>query len=307
MKLNTKTVLAVVALSVAGMSGVADAEELVGLTNRQQIVRFDSGAPGTFLSASAITGLVGANERIVGIDFRPANAQIYGVSSEDRVYIIDRLTGVATAVSATPLAVPYFAGGEVDIDFNPLVDRTRYVSGSFNARINQLTGFAVDGNAGLAGIQSDTALNYVAGDANFGVVPNAGGTAYTNPDVNPATGTRQYTIDSSLAILSEQTNFNGGLLSSIGALNLGRPLGANYGFDISESGVAYLGFNELPIGAQFINYLYSVNLATGQSTLLSSSIPATSGGLVDVAAIPEPTALSLLVAAGLVVGRRRSR
>jgi len=73
-----------------------------------------------------ITGLQ-SSEKILAIDFRPASGQLYGVSNQSRIYIINQNTGVAVAVSATPFA-PAISGTQVGIDFNPTVDRIRLVS-----------------------------------------------------------------------------------------------------------------------------------------------------------------------------------
>ena len=68
------------------------------LTASNRLIAFNSPTPGTLTSNVAITGLP-AGETLVGIDFRPANNQLYGVSSASRIYTINTTTGAATAVS----------------------------------------------------------------------------------------------------------------------------------------------------------------------------------------------------------------
>ena len=90
----------------------------------------------------AITGLQ-SGEKILAIDFRPASGQLYGVSNQSRMYIINQNTGVAVAVSATPFT-PAISGTQVGFDFNPTVDRIRLVTNTGqNLRLHPETGAVV--------------------------------------------------------------------------------------------------------------------------------------------------------------------
>src|SRR5262245_12931551 len=72
-------------------SRTAGAETLVGLVGTVGPVGsyfvFDSAAPGMVMVVN-ISGLVGA-ERLVGIDVRPATGELFGLSNENRLYIVD--------------------------------------------------------------------------------------------------------------------------------------------------------------------------------------------------------------------------
>src|SRR5438874_550773 len=68
---------------------------MIGLTSAQDLIRFDSATPGTVISSVHITGLM-AGENIRGIDSRPANGLIYGLSSSNLLYTLDSSNGVAT-------------------------------------------------------------------------------------------------------------------------------------------------------------------------------------------------------------------
>src|SRR5688572_32632710 len=70
-----------------------------GLSNANQIVTFDTNTPSTPLSVVVITGL-DAGETALGIDVRPATGQVYLLGSSSRIYVIDPVTGAATAVGA---------------------------------------------------------------------------------------------------------------------------------------------------------------------------------------------------------------
>src|SRR5262245_808644 len=76
---------------------------LVALTANEQLLTFDSVNPSRILDSVEVTGLR-RGEDLVGIDFRPADGRLYGVSDRDQLYVIDLATGLANAVGA-PLAV----------------------------------------------------------------------------------------------------------------------------------------------------------------------------------------------------------
>ena len=74
------------------------AETLVALTSGNRLLFFDSATPGTIASTIGISGLQGG-ENVLGIDFRPANGQLYGLGSAGHIYTINTTTGAATLVS----------------------------------------------------------------------------------------------------------------------------------------------------------------------------------------------------------------
>jgi hypothetical protein len=72
-------------------------QTLFGVTTGNQLVQFNAATPGTLTTIGTISGLQ-AGENIVGIDFRPATGELFGLGSSSRLYNINRTTGVATAV-----------------------------------------------------------------------------------------------------------------------------------------------------------------------------------------------------------------
>src|SRR5678809_1253267 len=98
--------------------GPFPSELIYGVTTTNLLVSFNSGAPGTILSSVAITGLQ-AGETILGIDFRPATKQLYGLGSTSRIYTISLSTGAATAVGSP--FTPALSGTAFGFDFNPTV------------------------------------------------------------------------------------------------------------------------------------------------------------------------------------------
>ena len=120
---------------------------IFALNNANQLLRFNAGTPGTIVSTVSVTGLQ-AGETLVGIDFRPANGQLYAMGvtggSTGRLYTINTTSGAATLVGGTfalPQSAGVAAGTDYGFDFNPTVDRIRVVANSRdNFRLNPDTG-----------------------------------------------------------------------------------------------------------------------------------------------------------------------
>lgn len=271
----------------------AQAELIYGIANQgnaTSLVSWDSATPGDLESGAFISGLQN-NETILGIDFRPATGQLYGLGSSSRLYTINPASGAASAVgSQFSTSLNGFSFG---FDFNPQIDRIRVVSETNqNLVLNPITG-AVQLVA--------TPLAYLAADPNFGVDPNVVDSAYDR-NVSGTLATQLYGIDTGLNILVTQAN-NAGTLGTVGPLGL--DVAAAGGFDISgATGMAYAAL--LPAGSSQSS-LYTINLATGAAT----AVGVIDGGLVisamTVAPIPEPgTALLAVCGLGALAIRRRA-
>ena len=209
-----------------------------------------------------VTGIDG---NLQGIDFRPANGRLYGVTDTDKIYTINTSSGAATFVSN--LSTSFDGGFQSGFDFNPVVDRLR-INGSNdqNFRTNVDTGEVL----------VDTALAYAAGDRNAGVNPNITAAAYANSFAGPPSATRTtqlYGIDYDRNVLVLQNPPNDGTLNTIG------PLGINFapigGFDIFTDAK---GVNTA--FALSGSSLYTINLSTGAAKKLGN-MP--SGGYIGLA------------------------
>ena len=114
------------------------AERLVAVDEANRLVVFSSDTPRA-ITRVRVTGL-GAGERLLGLDVRPANGQLVAVSSSSRLYALDAGTGAATAIGQAPFS-PAVSGGAFGFDFNPTVDRIRLTSdGRQNLRLHPDTG-----------------------------------------------------------------------------------------------------------------------------------------------------------------------
>jgi hypothetical protein len=243
-----------VLLAVA-LTPSARAATCVVVTTDNRVLSFDSATPGTTSLPTAIIGLQ-PGEDIVGIDYRPANGQLYALTADDRIYRLNSQTGVAT-FSATlnngsGVSVP-LTGTAFGFDFNPVADRSRIVSNEDqNLRVNADTGSVV----------VDEPLAFASTDRDAGVNPTMGGSAYTN-NFAGATATTLYGVDFGLDTLVVQNPPNSGTLNTVGSLGIN--IQNLVGFDIAPGTNQALAV--LMQQSAVFSSLYSINLATGAATL----------------------------------------
>lgn len=280
--LSSAIILSVLGLAACGGSDDDDgpASVTVGdtivLTTSGRLQSFNRAAPATQLGSIAIKNLAGG-ESIVGIDVRPADGKLYGLSTAGNVYQLDPATGMAALKSTLRAAAgddnPYavLSGTEFAIDFNPVADRLRVVSNTGqNLRVNVDTGDAITD----------------------GVISPAGSTvtaaAYTNSFAG-TTSTQLFDLDVATGRVQLQDPPNDGVL------NAGVPLGlvadAVNGFDIDPR--TNTGYAVLRVGGE--TALYSINVgATAQPATRVAALSGTDAirGLA-LAATTAPAAIAL--------------
>lgn len=239
-----------------------------GLSTNNELVKFNANAPQTAISKTAISGL-GSGERLLSIDFRPATGELYAVSSESKLYIINPSTAATRAVGMTAFT-PAIAGSAVGIDFNPTVDRLRLVTSSGqNLRLNPETGAvaAVDGN-----VATSNAIS---------------GIAYSNSKAG-ASSTVLYDLDATTGKLFRQDPPNNGTLVEVGSLGI--TFSGQAAFDISYDNKSAL--LAAKVGTE--NAMYTLDVNTGKVT----KIGVTATQLSDIAIPTEPVAYALDNAGG---------
>jgi hypothetical protein len=248
------------------------------------LISFDSGAPRNIRTAVNVTGLLGA-QVVAGVDFRPLTGELYAfgydaAAQSGQLYTLNTSTGALTPVGAArsyPLGANASAIG---FDFNPTVDRIRITSATnqVNLRANPSDGTFL----------TDTPLT------NGGAAPALAGVAYTNNDVNPATGTALYGYDQSTNFLLLSSNANAGTYGNVGS-GSGITVNAANGVDfdiLSDLSTPATPVNSAfltatPASASFDN-LYTVDLTAGTATLVDRI--GNGSNLSGVAALPTPDA-----------------
>jgi hypothetical protein len=198
--------------------GAVQAATLVGLTADNQLVGIDLETR----RAGAPVMVRGASGPLIGIDVRPADGRLYGVTDRSQVVTIDPSSGEATPVST--LSQPFASGGRAVVDFNPVADRLRLMGmNGTNYRINVETGAAtVDGT-----------LKYQTGTPLAETTPHIVAGAYTN-SVRGTQATQLFTIDSLLRQLNLQAPPNDGTQQPKGEIAASLPPGV--AFDILADG-----------------------------------------------------------------------
>lgn len=273
------TLLLGAGMRVHAGSPVPGPEWLAGVSQNGLLVMFPSDDPFDVTKVK-IKGLQ-KKEKILAVDLRPLNGQLYGLGSTSRLYTINWETGQATPVSTAPFDT-LLNGTSFGFDFNPTVDRIRVVSNTGqNLRLNPDTG-------AIAAVDGSTA--YAGGDPNFAEIPAVGGSAYTN-NVAGALTTTLYNIDTGLDILVTQNPPNAGTLNTVGELGVDAQDVA--GFDITGSGgVAYAAI-VVKEGKKkkFRATLFTINLTTGAATSLGNiggPWPLTSLTALGPVEVPDP-------------------
>ncbi len=289
-------------LALAALFAVsaAQAETLYGLTTDNRLLTFDTTAPSQG-TALALSGLA-SSERLLGLDARPTNGQLYTLSNLGNLYTLDASTGAATFVAALKAPIN---GSLLGFDFNPHAD----VSGAASLRVLTAGGdnYAVNVNPGanLGAVTKQTNVSSTSGALKLT------GAAYSNNDTDPGTPTVLYAIDTVSSSLFATSAPAGGVYSLVGSL--GADTLNVFGFDIGASGMAYAGLT----GDDSYSSLYTINLQTGAASLIgafgiqgNTALP-TIVGLAVAPAVPEPSTVGLMLAGlgavGVVLRRSRLR
>ncbi|HEU4700972.1 MAG TPA: DUF4394 domain-containing protein [Conexibacter sp.] len=252
-------IAAVAALLVAGLVAPSAASATAFAVTEEaapRLVSFDPATPGQLVTSVALSGLA-AGETVRGLDLRPVNGALHLLTTDAlgtaRLHTVDPGTGVVSAplvLSADPTDAtsPYTSfdpANGVAVDFNPVSDRLRVVTGSgVNLRVNPANGLVI----------TDGAINPGT--------PVITGAAYLNSFPGTAS-TTLYVIDYSIDSLAIQNPPNNGTIVSVGPLGIITGSFQNLAFDVSPDGnAAYL------VALSGAYGLYSVNLTTGAATLI---------------------------------------
>lgn len=237
-------------------------QTIYALSNNN-LVAFEASDPTSLLSTAALSGMA-AGEEIVGIDFRPANGQLYALgynaaTGQARLYTVDLVSGALMPVGAGPISLQP-GTTYIGFDFNPTVDRIRVTGNTGgNYRLHPVTGalVATDGNLAFAG-----------GDPNSGASPNIGASAYTNSYIGTPS-TTLYNFDYNLSIFTTQNPPNNGILNTVGNSGLmlnGSDLSVDFDIYFDPLSLTNLAFLAANTGSSINDSLYGIDLTTGSLT-----------------------------------------
>jgi len=244
-------------------------------TTTNRLVSFSTTAAGALSSNVPIVGLQ-PGETLLGVDYRPANGQLYGLGSTSRLYQIAPGPAEATAAEVgTGPFTPALSGTTFGFDVNPMADRIRVVSDTgVSFRLNPDTG---------AVVQVDTALAYAAADVNAGQAPAVTAVGYTHNvpgwDVTTLFGLDAQT--NSLVVINPP---NAGQLQTIGPVGIDFIPGGS--LDISQGSEIAFALLKSAIDPT-THYLYLVDQTTGEGELMDLVAPATPLTYTGFALIPN--------------------
>jgi DNA-binding beta-propeller fold protein YncE len=202
-------------------------------------------------------------DKLAGIDVRPADGMLYGVTEKGMIVTIDTKTGEAK--QKAELSEKLAPGITATVDFNPAADRLRLMgSDGKNLRVN-----VDDGKATV-----DGTLKFAEADMHKGEKPNVVAGAYTN-SVKGTKETALYDIDATIGALLKQAPPNDGVLNAVGKLGLkvSGPIAFNIVADGNGKNDAWLVSD---------GTLYAVDLESGKAKSIGA-ISNLKGTIRDIA------------------------
>ncbi|MBN9483325.1 MAG: hypothetical protein BGO70_12660 [Bacteroidetes bacterium 43-93] len=265
MKLKLQSLLALTA-GVLFTQNI-NAQSLVGITQDDKVFTMANiAAPGLISTPITVTGMT-AGQTIAGADVRPLTGELYimgydALSNTAQIYSLNTATGVAAAISSTPMSLGLGATDAISFDFDPTMDRIRVVGANGkNYNINPVNG---------AIVSTDADLSFGLADVNHLATPSIGAIAYTNSYVGAGT-TALYSYDMALNVLAAIDSPATGVLHTIG--NTGLMVNTvTHSIDmdvyvdpVTLNSTAYLAANT---NADLNDNLYSIDLNTGIATSL---------------------------------------
>ena len=239
----------------------------MGLTADGRLLCFPTNSADRAEVVGSVTGLMGLDSALIGIDFRVQDGKLYGVGTGGGVYTIDPNTAQATFVNQLSVALDPLATSFA-VDFNPAADRLRILSDR---------GQNLRHNVNAGGVTATDAPLTIAAGASVVTATGVTAAAYTNNDLAASTGTTLYdvaTMQDQVVVQSPPNGIPGGVAANlVPSGSLGVDAGAAAGLDIYTvvvNGVAVdnLSFGVLTVGGA--SGFYDVNFQTGQATLLDA-------------------------------------
>lgn len=258
MTFKAPLILASALLAGTALAGPAAAASLIGLVDGTGLALIDPQSRKVTETVKIADG-----GTLIGIDVRPADGMLYGVTTTGSIVTVDPQSGKWTEKSK--LSETLKDGVTATVDFNPTADRLRIMGEDGTShRVN-----VDDGK-----VTVDGSHKFAEGDKMASSTPAIVAGAYTNSvKGQKPEKTELYNVDASGTIVLQNPP-NDGTLNTIGSLGM-KPTGP-VAFNIVADGstnTAWLAHD---------GTLYSVNLSTGAPTE-AGKIEGVDGNLIDIA------------------------
>ncbi len=239
----------------------ANAASIVALQDGKTLAHID-----TDKKKVGKTVALAGNATLVGIDVRPSDSKLYGVTTDGVIVTIDAATGKWEKKADLSEKLPQ--GATFSVDFNPVADRLRILSSTgMSLRVNVEDGKAV----------VDGQLKYAEADANKGKQPKVIAGAYSNSFA----GTKEtalYDIDAASSAYLRQAPPNDGILNTLGKIAV--KINGTVAFDIASDGK---GGNTGWLLADGV--LYQLDIANG-ATKMVGKVDGLKGKISDISVLP---------------------
>lgn len=247
------------AFATGGSSGDEAVLQVVGLAERgTTLVSFDTEDPSDVDRIGTVRGLSGGDTRLIGIDYRVQDGNLYGVGDRGGVYVLS--DDDATATRTTNPALPLDGSANFGVDVNPAANALRVISArGQNLRLP----FATPGAAAVADTPLSRPVVPATTPPSNEVATGLTAAAYTNNDLDATTATTLFDIDTERDQVTIQSPANAGTTAATGAV--GRDVGLGTGFDIYSRLEGGKTVELLPYAVSR-GVLYDVDLLTGAFT-----------------------------------------
>jgi hypothetical protein len=259
------------------------------------LVSFDVSNPSTTNAIQIGDG----TQQISAIDFRPATGDLIAYSNASNSYFSLNTSSGALSAFAGGLADDPTNTPRLDLDWNPTIDRMRLVT-----QTDQNIVF----NPNDGGTTAVNNLFYNAGDVNEGQDPSIVANGYTNSFAGNLGGTtQQFAIDSQNDSLVTLAN-NAGTLTTVGLL--GFDVSDMAGLDIFSGPIDGIGGPNMAyalLNVAGISGLYSIDLSSGQASMLGNIGNGVTLTGLAIASVPTPASMLLFLPAGLLLMRASRR
>lgn len=253
--------------NTSGAAAAAPSLPAFGLINGTTMSAFLTSNPGKLDWVADIVGFVGCDTRLIGVDFRVQDGLLYGVGNcpatagRANVYTIPLLpTGDVMPIMKVSQLTVGLDGTTFGVDFNPAADRLRIISdNSQNLRHN---------------LNNHTTIADMPLNLNGAPAKGVTAAAYTNNDLNNASVTTLFDIDTLNDQVAIQAPPNNGTLNPTGNLGVNASLdvGADIFSDLPSPGspsgktitnTAFAAF--VPVGTTRASF-YMFDVLTGTAT-----------------------------------------